>query len=69
MNETIYPDGLFEFDTSDRSAETGPPALLRLRLADRHELAQLLSKLAEAIVSGDEAICIPFSGKLTEVEE
>ena len=65
-----YPDGLFEFDTSDRSApDNNPPAMLRLRVKEKVVVLGLISELLAMVANDDYSRSLTFSGKLTEVDE
>ena len=76
QDRNCYPDGLFEFDTSDRSApDNNPPAMLRLRLREKDQMLGLVNELLAAIIDDqnggryDAKAVVVFSGKLTEVDE
>ena len=71
MNDRIiYPNGIYEFDTSDRSAPNdNPPAMVRLVVTNKHEMAGMIDQLMRAILNHEDRISMSFSGKLTEVNE
>lgn len=65
-----YPDGLFEFDTRDRSAPgENPPAMLRLRFHDKYDLMDLIEWAVRELRSQNCSPMYAFSGKLKEVDE
>ena len=67
--DKIYPEGIHEFHTGDRTAETGPPALLRVRIDDKREMSRIIQTLVTALADGDDSACLCLSGKLNEVED